>query len=459
MTFPLLETSESAGKPVYLYKFQLSEVSGLPSGPPPPGGLVSAVSINGWIQVRDITQTSGGTCLPDEPNSAICGIDSANGFDKGITIFSRYDPVIVDDDSGYFFARYNLTEFIEADHEYVIRVLARKVVEGGTPESGIRVVTDVTGAIEPLSDEWEYYDILVTSGPAAELDLEIGGFVLGTGEGAICGIASITIYDPAIEPPSTPEIEVTEFFRTSFRRPITYESNIYTPCEIEHSEPSQGQDDSPGDIQIAIPSDDNIVTILLSSLPPPRPMVTIINYHRPPIDEPTEVRRAIYDIISVEDTIHGADLRCASLLSQADMIVPAGLIQRDTCAWRTYDPETCQVDPAQFTYEGVVTAIDGFNVTLNIGVANFPADFFTLGEMALGSKRVMIRKHAENSGSRIFTLHQAIPGLAIGNLVQILAGDDRTKETCHNKFHNSARRESFPRMPTTNPYYGQGLRP
>lgn len=256
-----------------------------------------------------------------------------------------------------------------------------------------------------------------------------------------------------------PEIPTVDYFRTSFRRTVTYQSDLYLPCEIEHTEPSYGSEDAPGTIQITLPSDDPISQEFLQSIPPPNPMVAIYEYHRPPVDEPdiSHIRRALYDIVSAEDTIHGLVLTCASILGQMDSIVPSGLIQRDFCDFATYHPETCGVSRAAHTFEGTVSNIDGLSVTVP-GAAAFRADiptYFRLGDFSKGTKHTMIR---EQDGDTV-VLDEMIPGLVVDDTVQLVAGDDRTKETCYYVFNNSARRRSFPGLPTVNPYYGRGLAP
>jgi len=288
----------------------------------------------------------------------------------------------------------------------------------------------------------------------ARIEITNGYPIISHNDVFVIGRFRFFVSDEDVEEP----IEDVEFFRTSFRRSITYQDSLYTPCEIEHTEPTWGVEDQPGTIQISLPSDDPIARMLTAPLPPSIPMVAIYQYHRPPTDEPdpANVRSSLYEIKSAEDTGTETTLTCESILGQGDVVVPSGLAQRDYCTFATYDPETCGVNPASYTFQGEVTDIDGLSVTVAdaSGFGGADPTFFYLGSFSKGIYYTMI---AEQIGD-VMTLDEMIPGLVVGDLVTLLAGDLRTKEVCATKFFNSARRLSFPDMPTTNPYYGQGLR-
>jgi hypothetical protein len=442
----------------------MSAAAGFPDAPAGPGQLVAVVPLNAYSLERDLTQTSVGTCPPTSPDSAICGEYPEYGFPSGITVWSGYHGGLAGS-GAYFFARYDLSGYVDPNKEYIVRMLGRKLGGASVHISGIRVGNDGSanaGGGSSLSGSWVYHDFDVTSGPASELTADVGGFDMTVGAAILTGLAFLAIYDPDLPTSGTPGIPSTQFNRTSFRRKVTFDGETYTACEIEHTEPTTGVDDAPGTIQISLPSDDPIAQEFRKSILPPRPMVQIYQYHRPPTDnpDPANVWSMLYDIVDTEHTPDQTTLTCASILGQMTMIIPSGLVQRDYCIWTTYDPLTCGVNPASFTFTGVVASISGAIVEVtDAGAYDAPLDpdpnVFRLGSLSFGVYSSMIR---EQNGD-FMTLDDPIPGLVVGDSVSLLVGDDRTERTCALRFLNSERRASFPKMPVSNPWYGRGLAP
>lgn len=369
---------------------------------------------------------------------------------------------------GYLYQRYefNPAMGLEPNHDYVVRVIQWVRASGlGFEAKGTRIIQDGNGQVGAadagLGLTPEYFDIEVSTGATGILYVDLGAFDLEVLSAYVVMFGGLAIYDAEVPPgptdPPGPE-DGDVYRRTSFRRSVTYLEEKYTAQAIEHSELVLGTQDNEGTIQITLPLDDPLVTALLSPISPTRPMVQIYQYHRPPVNEPdpADVITGLFDITNIETVGKEATLTCASILGQGDILVPTGLVQRDYCTWVTYDPLTCGVNPAEHTFNGVVSAITGMLVTVD-GAGAFNADptYFQLGVFTSHGKRTMIK----SQDGDVMELDEFIPGLTVGDPVSLLAGDDRTKETCFNRFDNSARRMSFPDLPVKNPYYGQGLRP
>ena len=65
----------------------------------------------------------------------------------------------------------------------------------------------------------------------------------------------------------------------------------------------------------------------------------------------------------------------------------------------------------------------------------------------------MIVGHNANA----ITVSAVPPGLAIGDAIYLYPGCDRTLNTCHAKFGNSANFGGFPFIPTKNPFGGSPI--
>jgi len=244
-----------------------------------------------------------------------------------------------------------------------------------------------------------------------------------------------------------------DWFYTNDRAPQSYAGEKYLPLEINHSPIDRGGEDRPGAVQVRLPTDSDIGLVLQAGDSPTPLSLRISSYDLGAVDDPA---------IIFNGEIQGADIdgeictaHAVPLQARLAVEMPRGRFQRWKCRWNTYDPFTCKVNPAAYTHVGVVTGIDGLLVSVS-GTSEFSTDpnFFALGVMTKGEYKGMIERQ---SGDDV-TLQFMIPGLVVGDTVSLLAGDDRTRETCVNKFNNIARYWAFGEMPVTNPHYGQGLR-
>lgn len=253
--------------------------------------------------------------------------------------------------------------------------------------------------------------------------------------------------------------EIYHFFRgsedwcyTSGKRNIVFEGNTFIPTSIERTDPQSGGSDAVGQITITMPTDTALGLALKAGAPASSVQIKIIRYHRPHLSSPAVI--FIGEVATTEFQGDVAVLTCDPPTAQLSLPIPRGLIQKEHCVWSTYDPVTCKVNPATFTFNGNVSAINGLWVTVP-GAAAFNADpnFFTFGVLSRGEHKGMIE---EQDGDSV-RLIELLPSLIVTDAVSLLAGDDRTLETCRIKFGNQLRRLAFRDAPVTNPFYGRGL--
>jgi len=245
-----------------------------------------------------------------------------------------------------------------------------------------------------------------------------------------------------------------DWFYTSFRTPVAYWGHTYEPLEITHGEIESGGEDRPGSVDITFPTDSVLGLILQEGSAPTQISVQISLSYEDVLDDPAIIFNGELRGTSITDD--QCVVSAVLLQSRMSMAMPRGLWQRQQCIWNTYTPGRCGVNPAAFTHSGLVTDIDGLVVSV-AGTAAFNPDpaFFALGVMTKGERKGMIERQDGDDLILQHTMH----GLIVGDTVSLLAGEDRTKETCLNKFNNIARHFAFSEMPIENPHYGQGLRP
>jgi hypothetical protein len=452
MTMPASESSLFGRKPVTLYKFMLE--GGQESTPVTDEEMIFE---DGMDYADLIALQAAGWTLADTHTAANWNsMDTAVKFEgaaslKALTFGSSVGQL-------YATRILGLSDGVEPSTYYRLKARMRMTVRPWYDvDTLIRLIGDTANAKRSYtgdSNEWtQNVTGAVISSPSGQITVRlerIGGWST---------VADVHWDQIQLWKQVTPvALPVSSIRRTSFRRTVVFREESYAPAEIEHSEPSQGVEDAPGTVQISLPGDDAIAIEFKSSIPPSQAMVAVYQYHRPPVDEPdpTNVRAILFDIVSAEHHPKQTVLTCASIIGQGEVIIPSGLVQREQCMFNTYDPLTCGVDPTAFTFEGVVALIDGLEVTVTGASAfNIDPNFFTLGDFSLGFKHTMIKQQEGD----VMLLDEMIPDLVVGDVVKLLAGDDRQKETCRNKFFNIERYFAFPNLPVSNPYYGQGLRP
>lgn len=236
---------------------------------------------------------------------------------------------------------------------------------------------------------------------------------------------------------------------------ILADGQIFSPqAGLKRGDIEGGTADNPGQLSIDMPTNTALIQAVLNGRSDAPINLKLYQYHK---SANTDTKIIFWgEVVAYDEQRDVTSIRCNPTLAMADMQLPRGVYQRETCDWNTYDPHTCKVNPAAFTFTGPVADIDGLAVTVT-GAAAFGGDdpeFFSLGAITKGTRRGEIEKQQGD----VIILRHPISGLIVGDTVSIIAGDDRTPQTCLNKFDNILRHFSFNKMPKNNPSYGQGVR-
>ena len=213
--------------------------------------------------------------------------------------------------------------------------------------------------------------------------------------------------------------ELFHFFRgtedwryTSYRTRIAFFGELWEPLPITHGDIELGSEDRPGAVDVTVPTESDIGLILQAGNSTSPISLRIYEYHQGVVDD--------YAIV-FNGEVQGADIQGEQCVVQAmplqgrmNVPLPRGLFQRDRCRWLTYDPLTCGVDPAPFTFASTVSAINGLKVTVT-GAAAFNSDptFFSLGVFSKGAAKTGILTQTGD----VMDLEFWIPGLIVGDAV------------------------------------------
>jgi hypothetical protein len=247
-----------------------------------------------------------------------------------------------------------------------------------------------------------------------------------------------------------------DWYYTSNKFVVVFDSQVFLPLAIKHSQVEYGGEDLPGACPVSLPVDSDLGQVLKLGAMPTPVQLDIIRLQRDASTQPAIIFKGELGAGDVQN--RQITVQCWPFESQLNLVVPQGLYQRDYCQWNTYDEFTCKVNKATFTFTGVIEAISGTEITVTDASTFDPGtgvreDMFVNGIFQKDEYQVLINAQAGD----VLTLIEPIPGLLVGDSVDLVAGDDRTLTTCSEKFANAGRRLAFRWMPVVDPFYGQGF--
>jgi uncharacterized phage protein (TIGR02218 family) len=125
------------------------------------------------------------------------------------------------------------------------------------------------------------------------------------------------------------------------------------------------------------------------------------------------------------------------------------------CNLATYSTG-CTLLESAFSATGTVASIDvtGTIIGITMGATGQPVPYYSGGKLKVtGLPQGFIENHNNTSGTAVnVSLLVPIPGLTVGASVTLVAGDDRSLQTCTQKFNNVANFEGFGYLNPTDPW-------
>lgn len=113
-----------------------------------------------------------------------------------------------------------------------------------------------------------------------------------------------------------------------------------------------------------------------------------------------------------------------------------GLVAGHHCVWQPFE-RGCELDIADFTDSGTITDIDGKTITIT-GLGAQTGKYYHRGSVKYDGLEMMVRDW-DASAPTIFEMGAEPPPSWLGKTVDVIAGDDRTIDTCRNRFGNENR--------------------
>jgi hypothetical protein len=233
---------------------------------------------------------------------------------------------------------------------------------------------------------------------------------------------------------------------------------------------SGGRETGDGDIDLTLPRDHVIARHFYYGTPQLPVALTLYALHRDNLTADGDGTYTVTDEAEVRTLLDGAmgtrprfrgnacTLAFAPAETLVDRTVPRYTCSR-ACPWLLYDTHTCKASKATFALTGVaVDAVSGRVVTVPGLAAWAGSDAFKAKHGVLipptGAQETITDVDV---AAETVTLLNVIPGLAPGDVVDILAGCDQLIGTCRTRFDNVVNFGGWPDMPVRNPWTGGGL--
>lgn len=245
------------------------------------------------------------------------------------------------------------------------------------------------------------------------------------------------------------------FTYTSGNDEYTYTSEIYVPRNITRNETAIDSDQSPANLTLRIPANDEFVVRYRISAPPSRDKLVLYRLHLTDGGTPEVITYFKGEVSSV--AFQGDDAIIAA--------EPSGMVLRRPIPRRSYSnlcghvlyDRGCKINDlnALFKFDTTALIVNGSSVTLNgAGIGTQAANFFVGGFLDKGSteRRMILAETVVGPTSMTFQIPLPFADLSAGEAVVLRAGCNHSLTTCRTKFNNVVNFGGFPWVPTENPF-------
>jgi hypothetical protein len=492
-TYAVTDASTQDGQPVELYKVTISRGDTFLS----PAVLAGAIALDdlsdhgadvtasvGGMDMSTWTEVFGGACSTCGSATAGWSFD-AYGGNAGAIAHATYCPCLSLGEAGGHFYRTGTLTGLTPGAGYKLLCYA---MSAPRPEGVYRCGIKLNGALETLladfPDESTWYGHLktVTANASGEILVDAGWFDAeympgGYPDPLLVSVALIGVYEATGTDTGGGggggEMAggLGTLYYTSADVPVAFEGNEYLPAILTRSElTSGGRETGDGDVDLTMARDHAVARCFHYGTPQLPVALTLYALHRDNLTADGDGTYTVTDEAEVRTLLEGAmgtrprfrgnacTLAFAPAETLVDRTVPRYTCSR-ACPWLLYDVHTCKVNRATFALTGVtVDAVSGRVVTVPGLAAWAGSDAFKAKHGVLippsGAQETITDVDLT---AETVTLLNVIPGLAPGDVVDILAGCDQLIGTCRTRFDNVVNFGGWPDMPVRNPWTGGGL--
>ncbi len=242
-----------------------------------------------------------------------------------------------------------------------------------------------------------------------------------------------------------------EIFRfTSFQRDITWQGLFYTSEPISRTNTEAAVEDQAGQLTITLPLDNPVPSKFIVNLPGKVGSVNVLRAHA---NDAAEEAIVLFDGFIANVAFDGeleAKILCNPNTKIFNRAAPR-FTYLGLCNHILYD-ERCKVDISLFTFTGLVSAVDGNDITVNgaggVGLGdNFVGGFSRFPAGTQDDSRMILSQAGD-----VMTLLLPFAVDPLGKDIDLFAGCAHDLTVCDVKFAAVLDYGGFPFVPRKNPF-------
>lgn len=240
----------------------------------------------------------------------------------------------------------------------------------------------------------------------------------------------------------------TDYYRyTSSPDTISFGGNTYLPRQITRSAPSQSNENSRIELEVSLPTEDDVASRFIGIIPGTPMTLEITRYHR---NDGNAYILWSGVILGASYSLQGALCTLRGITGEASFSRPIPRFKYQSLCNHVLFDEGCQVAKASFTHTGTCSAVNGNDITVDDLYATFPSADWAKGGYASFNDSDFRLINAQ-SGDTV-TLFLPFENNPLGQTVKVFAGCDHSLSTCSSKFSNVINFGGFPNVPPVNPF-------
>ena len=236
----------------------------------------------------------------------------------------------------------------------------------------------------------------------------------------------------------------TAWYYTSADFAVVYNTNTYEPATIGRSSAAYDSEFEVSSMKISFGYLNDPVIEYIAQNPVELIWVEVLRWYEATPTEPSVIFVGQIKNVAFEGNM--ANVSCAGFEHYLKQRIPKYRFQIG-CNNDLFD-DFCGINKVLWKTTTTITSIDTDGVVLtSTAFGAFDDDYFTRGYLDWGDYHRMVVDHVGDD----ITLRFRIPGLDVGQTVDVYAGCDRQLTTCVEKFNNKDNFFGHPWIPIDNP--------
>lgn len=241
-------------------------------------------------------------------------------------------------------------------------------------------------------------------------------------------------------------IGTSSYYYTSSPDIIVFADHTYYPRQIERSAVVQSAEDRQQQIEVTLPSEDDVAARFVGIVPGSITYLTIYRYHR---GDPNIMVLWSGVVAGASYITQGGQCKLRGLTTEGGInrSIPSFKYQ-GLCNHVLFNPG-CGVGADSFRFNGVCSTISGSTITIPGIYAAHGANWMVAGLLNLGDYDYRLVVSQDHD---VLTMYLPFEHSPIGKAIKCYAGCNHSTTDCSTKFSNLARYGGFPYVPELNPF-------